>query len=137
MQKVSVLLILLLLILGLSACTPEQRTPNEGTWYCAELQSQFSVDRGNGFVPKDDVNAVDESENYVIVDGDRIAALLSNDRGSIQVYIICQESDNPHYKLGDIIYSLEFVDLSNTEYILKDEAGKIYTFLRVDDESCD
>ena len=124
-----VLTFLLLLIPGLSACTPEQRMPNEGTWYCAELQAQFSVDRRDGFVSKDDVNAVDESENYVIVDGDRIASLLSNDRGSTKVYIICQEPDNLHYGLGEIIYSFEFVNLSDAEYTLKDEEGKVFTFI--------
>ena len=131
MKRVSVLLILLVLIFELTACEFEQRIPNNGTWYCSELQAQFSIDQEDGYVSKDYVHTVDESENYVIVDGDRIAALLSNNRGSINVYIICQEPDNLRYGLGEIIYSLEFVNLSDTEYTLKDETGNIYTFIQV------
>lgn len=137
MKKSTALLIFLLLIFGLSACTPKQRTPHEGTWYCAELQAQFSVSKGDGFVSTDYVHTVDEYENYIIVDGDRIAALLSNDRGSMDVHIICQESNNLRYGLGEIIYSLEFVNLSDTEYIVEDETGKRYAFLRIGDTPTD
>lgn len=137
MKKTSVIFILLVLIFEFSACTPEQRTPDDGTWYCAELQAQFSVNKGVGFVSTDYVHSVDEYENYIIVGGDRIAALLSNDRGSMDVHIICQESNNLRYGLGEIIYSLEFVNLSATEYIVEDETGKRYTFLRIGDAPMD
>ena len=137
MKRCIVFLIVLLMLFGLAACTPEQRTPDDGIWYCADLQAQFSVDKGDGFVSIDYVHTVDEYENYVIVDGDRIAALLSNDRGSMDVYISCQEPNNPHYGLGELIYWLKFVNLSDTEYTLKDETGKQYTFLRIGDTPTD
>ena len=137
MKRTSALLIFLCAFLELSACMPVQRTPNDGVWYCADLQAQFSVDKGDGFVSMDYVHTVDEAENYIIVDGDRIASLLSNDRGSMDVHIICQEPNNLCYGLGEIIYSLKFVNLSDTEYTLKDETGKQYTFLRIGDTPSD
>ena len=137
MKKCNVLLIVLLLLLKLSACTLEERIPTDGVWYCAELQAQFTVYHGTDYIPIDATPFVDpladESENYIIVNDDRIAALWGNDRGSTKVSISCQEPDHPDFDLGEIIYLLEFVSLSDTEYVLKDDAGKQYTFMRIGD----
>jgi hypothetical protein len=46
--------------------------------------------------------------------------------------IVCQESDNAKFALGEVIYSLDVVSLSETEYVLEDDAGKQYTFVRID-----
>ena len=137
MKRFTVLLLLLSLILGLSACTTEPRVPIDGIWFCTELQAQFSTDQTTGFFPENYTHVVDESQNYVVVSGDRIAALLTNDHGSMEVCIICQETDNPNYELGENIFTLEFVSLSDTEYVLKDKEGKKYTFIRMDKVSTD
>ncbi len=140
MKRGSALLIVLSLLFGLSAFKLKETLPGEGIWYCAELQAQFTVRQAEAFVsPYDEYDEyfVDESENYVIVNGERIAALLGSDRGATYVWITCEELDHPDFYEGEIIYSFDFVSLSDTEYILKDDAGKQYTFLRIGDAPTD
>ena len=146
MKRCSVLFVVLSLLFGLSACQSEYPIPteypipSEGVWYCAELQAQFTRRKTGGFVSpydEDDEYFVDESKNYVIVNGDRIATGLESDRGASYVWITCQEPDHPDFYEGEIIYSFDFVSLSDTEYILKDDAGKRYTFLRIGDTPTD
>jgi hypothetical protein len=129
--------ILLLLLFGLSACNLEYPIPTDGVWYCEELQAQFTFEQGDGFASPNEEYAVDVSTDYVIVNDDRIAATLASDRGATYVWIMCQELDHPDFDCGEIIYSFEFVSLSGTEYVLKDDAGKHYTFLRIRDTSTD
>ncbi|MBE6934626.1 MAG: hypothetical protein E7462_06240 [Ruminococcaceae bacterium] len=74
---------------------------------------------------------MNENENYVIINGDRIASILSGDHGATYVWIICQEWDHPDFDCGEIIYAFEFVGLSDNEYVLKDDEGKHYTFVRI------
>lgn len=134
MKKITVALIALTLFFGLTACNHKLLLPTEnGIWYCAELQAQFTVGYRTDEVSDGEDYYVDEMYDYVIVNGDRIAALLRNNHGSKLVSIICQERNHPVYKMGDIIYIFEFVRLSDTEYVLKDEGGKRYTFVRIDD----
>ena len=137
MKRCSVLFIVLSLLFGLSACELEDPFPSDGIWYCAELQAQFTMTKGDTFVSPDDEYFVDESENYIIVNGDRIAAILGSDPGATYVWIVCQEWDHPDFDCGEIIYSFDFVSLSDTEYILEDDAGKQYTFLRIGDTPTD
>ena len=137
MKRYSGLLIVLSLLFGLSACNLKYPIPNDGVWYCEELQAQFTMSQVDTFVSPDDEFFVDESEDYVIVNSDRIAALLESDRGATYVWIICQEWEHPDFGCGEIIYSFEFVSLSDTEYVLKDDTGKQYTFLRIGDTPTD
>ena len=133
MKRSNILLTVLALLFVLSSCESEDPFPHDGIWYCAELQAQFTMTKGDTFVSPDDEFFVDESEDYVIVNSDRIAALLESDRGATYVWIVCQEPDHPDFDCGEIIYSFEFVSLSDTEYVLKDDTGKQYTFLRIGD----
>lgn len=134
MNKVQwfILLLACMICISLAACTPIERMPQSGTWYCSELQAQLTIYPNQASLPYDYLLDNDESGNYVIVNGDKIACTWGNDRGSPIVYIMCQESDNPHYGLGEFIYALEFVRLSDSEYVLKDKRGKEYTFVRTD-----
>ena len=140
MRRFAALLLLLVLAIGLSGCEWEQRIPTDGVWYCEELQAQFTVYERPGYVDPDwrpvadeQGNYVDENESYVIIDGDRIAASWGNDRGSIRVVILCNEERNPNCYLGEVIYAFNFVSLSDTEYVLEDDDGKRYTFIRIGD----
>ena len=137
MKRINILLTVLALLFGLSSCESEYPFPRDGIWYCAELQAQFTMTKGDTFVSPDDEYFVDESENYIIVNGDRIAAVLGSNFGVTYVWIVCQEPDHPDFDCGEIIYSFEFVSLSDTEYILKDDAGKRYAFLRIGDTPTD
>ena len=137
MKRYSGLLIVLSLLFGLSACELEYPIPSDGIWYCAELQAQFIFGQGDIFDSPDDLCAVDKSENYVAVNGERIASRINTDRGATYVWIICYEPNHPDYYFREIIYSFEFVSLSDTEYVLKDDTGKQYTFLRIGDTPTD
>ena len=136
---VLVAVMVLAVFLGLSACTREWCIPPDGVWCCEELQAQFNMDWLDGYhgYPDEEVPAVDETDNYVIVNGDRIAALWGSDPGSIKVSIFCQEPNHPDFDLGETIYYLEFVKRTETECVLKDDAGNLYTFVRVDDSPSD
>ena len=140
MKKCIAIFLLLIMVIGLSGCEFEQRKPTDGVWYCAELQAQFTVYERPGYVDPDwrpvadeQGNYVDENESYIIIDGDRIAASWVNDRGSIRVMILCCEERNQHYYLGQLICAFNFVSLSDTEYVLEDDDGTQYTFIRIGD----
>lgn len=137
MKRSNILLTVLVLLFGLSACEFKDNFPNDGIWYCEELQAQFTMRQAEAFVSPDDEYFVDESENYVIVNGDRIAAVLESNRGATYVWIVCQELEHPDFYCGEIIYTFDFVSLSDTEYILKDDTGKRYTFVRIGDTPTD
>lgn len=140
MRRFAALLLLLVLAIGLSGCEREQRIPTDGVWYCEELQAQFTVYERPGYVDPDwrpvadeQGNYEDENESYIIIDSDRIAAMWENDRGSIIVRIHCCEERNPNYRLNEVICSFDFASLSDTEYVLEDDDGKRYTFIRIGD----
>lgn len=117
--------ILLLLYGLLTTFNSEYPFPKDGVWYCEELQAQFKLGQDDKLPSPDD--------EYVVINGDRIATAIAGDRGAEYVWIICQESDHPDFDCGEIIYSFDFVSLSGTEYVLKDDTGKHYTFLRIED----
>ena len=137
MKGYSILLIALSLLFSVSACDSGKRTPDDGVWYCEELQAKFTYGLIDTYVSPDDPFIIDESENYVIVNGDRIAAIFGGDRGAKYVSIVCQELDHPDFYCDETIYLFEFVSLSDTEYVVKDDAGKQYTFLRIGDTPTD
>lgn len=134
MNKARYYVVLLVCVICIfsTACSPTERVPQSGTWYCSELQAQFTAVPSNASLPDDYLVDNDESGVYVIVDGDKVACSWCNDRGSSKVYISCQETNNSRYELGELVYSLEFVRISASEYVLSDENGKEYTFVRID-----
>lgn len=113
-------LFMLVICAFLVGCTPVYYAPDSGTWYCEELQAQFIADDP------------DEAGTYVIVGGDKIVCAIDLQKNSKHFAILCQESDNNKYDLGEVIYALEVVSLSDSEYVLKDEEGKEYIFVRID-----
>lgn len=130
MKKTILLLMLCLLVFSLGACIRVERLPSDGLWYCDELQAQFARPWSSGYIFSD--SRYDENINYVIVNGDRIAIGIEND--GTQVLFLCQDQNTSQYLVGDAIYILQFVSLSDTEYVLEDkETGKRYTFVRVGD----
>lgn len=128
MRYLKCFIVLTLLCLILSACETAIYIPEHGTWYCEELQAQL-IGRGDldaDWNPTDN----DDSGIYVIQDGDKIACTWGGQKGGTRFRIECMESDNEKYELGDVIYTLYFVSLDDDTYVLKDEAGKEYTFVR-------
>lgn len=120
---VSILMALCVIFFG---CSNVRRVPDCGKWYCEDLQAHVNFDLPDDWDPLNN----DESGVYIVEDGEIIACVWTNDPGSSNIYISCQESDHDRYRLGEIIYCLEFVSLSDSEYVVKDDAGKQYTFVR-------
>lgn len=131
MNAINKRLVFLLLALCalLAACVPEFYAPDSGTWYCEELQAQFIADASHRYQLQDNSQ---EPGTYVIVDGDKIRCVIDLQRYSKHFAIVCQEADNEKYDLGEAIYELEVVSLSDSEYVLEDDDGKKYTFVRKD-----
>ena len=138
MRRCGVWLILLLLVFELSACTPtpKQVCPDDGVWYCEEMQAQFYMGWEEDFAD-DEFSGGDENETYIIINGDRIAAVCGYYKWSEVVIICCVELNHPVYDYGEIIYSMEFVQLTDTEYVIKDKEGNHYTFIRIGDSPAD
>lgn len=139
MKRCSVLFFLLLPVLGLFACTYnyEPWTPDTGVWYCSDLNARFTFGDNGDPTDPNYIPTIDEEDNHIIINGDRIASLCGRRYGSEKVTIICQEEEHPDYKVGDTICAFDFVSLSDTEYVLKDETGKRYTFVRIGDTPSD
>ena len=119
--------LVVIVILSLTSCTFPQYAPNEGTWYCEELQTQICFDRLDG-----GMDPVDNSEarTFVIVDNEKVVCTWINQRASVVLSIISQDTLSDKFHLGQTIYELEYVRLSDTEYTVKDREGNIYIFVR-------
>ncbi|MBQ9838299.1 MAG: hypothetical protein IJO56_02210 [Oscillospiraceae bacterium] len=111
--------------------------PDDGVWYCADLQAQFTFGIEYDYSDPDSIPTVDEDQNYIIINGDRIAATCGGLPNSGSVKIYCQEEDNAQYRMGDRILEFGFVRLTDTEFVLKDDDGTQYTFVKIGDTPSD
>lgn len=110
----------LVALLCLGGCTVTKWVPDDGTWYCEELQIQLSFTK--------------ERESFAIIDGQTIICVVENDRGSKEVALICQSSNDLGFQVGDVVFCGEYVELSERQYILKDYASRgTYIFKRIDE----
>jgi len=115
-NNTSRILILLVMTIFLSACTPIECFPEAGQWYCEELQMQLSF--GN------------DTECFVIKNGSKMICACGSDRGSNYLSVGCQEVGCQHCDLGEEIFGAEFVSLDNTTLVVKDiKDGKQYRFV--------
>ena len=135
MKKYHVIVSILLLSLWLSACTYgyEPWTPETGIWDCPELNARFTFGHNFDTTTPTAVWTIDESGDYVMINGDSITAVCARRYDSDKVTIICIEEDHPDFRVGEDIYAFDFVRLTDTEYVLRDETGKEYTFVRIGD----
>lgn len=100
-------------------CTPDQYEPEDGVWYCEDLQIQLSYDVGK--------------ECYAIIDGEKITAACGSDRGVKRLYVSSQQKDHPKYYLGKTIFAAEIISLNETEFVVYDEqAQREYIFYRIE-----
>ena len=121
MKKGIICLIVLLVLFTPFACsiltTTENHIPREGTWYCEELQIQFSWEKAE--------------DNYAIIDGKKIQTSVGNDKGSPYFSISGQDFENADTLGKDIFYG-ECVSFDDNVFITKDyDTGKEYVFKRV------
>lgn len=119
--------LVIIAILSLASCTFPQYAPNEGTWYCEKLQAQLCFDSPDGVM--DPLNNF-ETRSFVMVDNEKVTCGWINQRASVVLSIISQDTLSDKFYLGQTIYELEYVSLSDTEYTVKDWEGNIYIFVR-------
>ena len=109
-------------------CIHKQYYPNEGIWYCEEIQTQINFSPPEGTVYLDN----DQSGTYVVKDDNKIACSIIAYPGSPQIIIGCQDTTNPNYDVGKAIYILTYESLTDETYVVKDKSGNVYTFVRVE-----
>lgn len=102
--------------------------PTEGLWYCEELQLQLSfTEHYESVIEHNDLLC------YVYSDGKYImcsSGMTRRDRHALRVKnqdIWSEEND----QLGEDIFVAKNVSFNDESYIVKDENGKEYTFLRI------
>lgn len=106
------------LLIGYMLSHPAQYTPADGTWYCDALAIQLSYD--------------DPGESYILVDGEKIKCIPETDRGSDWLSVTCQESDNKHFRLGEVVLSGQIVHLDEETHVIREELTDTeYTFTRI------
>ena len=113
-------LLFLVLILSIVSCEPAAYFPEEGIWYCRELQIQISGDR-----PVD---------CWIISEGEKIQCTWGSDRGSKWMSVGCQDPKTERYHMGEVVFGGEFVSLDdNALMILEPVSNKEHTFIRVEE----
>lgn len=100
-------------------CTPDQYEPENGVWYCEDLQIQLSYDIGK--------------ECYAIIDGEKIKTACGSDRGVNRLCVSNQQKGHPKYYMGETIFVAEIISLNETEFVVYDEqAQREFVFYRVE-----
>lgn len=112
------LLFMILFSVWCVGCVPDQYEPEEGIWYCDELQIQLSYES--------------DAECFVIKDGEKIRCACGSDRGVNHIEVSCQHENHPDYRLAELIFSAEIISLNESELLVYDEqTDRQYVFLRI------
>ena len=94
--------------------------PEDGVWYCEELKIQLSFD--------------DNQDTFMEKDGIKIRCRWENHPNSPELLVLCQGSNTFGYKLGDVVFSGQFIELTNNKLVVEDsQTGEQYTFIRQDE----
>lgn len=125
-RKYCLVCIMIILSLLLCACCPLCDRPNhrwvpyEGVWYCDQLQVQLAFDG--------------VSENYIIIDGEKVICNVENDPGSTWLWMKCIDENHPLFSQTKPLFQGEMVLLDDAggKYILRDENGVEYVFVRME-----
>lgn len=100
-------------------CTPIEFYPNEGEWYCEELQIQLSFDAGG--------------DCFYIYENEQIKCGCGSDKGSTWLSVCSQDADSEYFFLGEEVFGAEFVSLEQDVLVVYSETdGRNYTFHRVE-----
>lgn len=103
----------------LVGCDPIEFYPDEGEWYCEELQMQLSFDS--------------EGECFYIYKNEVIECGCGSDKGSTWLSVGCQDKDSQYFILGEEVFGAEFVSLEQDVLVVYSETGgRNYTFYRVE-----
>ena len=100
----------------ISSVSTKDYFPEEGQWYCEELQLMVSFESSQ--------------ECYIIKNGEKIICGCEIDRGSSWLSVGCQDEEQGYYVLGEEVFGGEFVKLEgNILIILEPQSGREYTFI--------
>lgn len=118
-RRIQVIMFFVLFLPVFAGCTPVQYEPEDGVWFCEELQIQLSYEQ--------------DAQSFVIRDGEQIICACGSDRGVPYIYVSCQETNNSIYSLGEEIFYAKIIELSETELLVCDEETmRQYTFTRLE-----
>ena len=106
----------LLYIMVVNLLPREQYFPEDGVWYCEELEMQMSFET--------------DVESYATVEQTRISCCTGYERGSDRITVYCQSFDNPYYKVGEAVFTGEHVSLEERQLVLRADDGRDYVFER-------
>lgn len=109
-------LILAILLSCFSSCVGHKNwMPQDGPWFCEELQIQITFTYG---------------DCYAIIDEKVVRCDCINDPGSKYFFVITQE-EMTNLPIGTCLFEAEYVELGNTTFIVKElETGDIYSFFK-------
>ena len=131
MRKLFIVMIVLVVLMTIAGCAgnppaPEgYDMPEEGSWYCAELETCLVLDWENG----------SRKPSYIIIDGKQVSCSCSIPFNTTYIILRCQESGVDGFDNGDSIYWWTLIEYSDTEMLLQDyETGQQYSFLRVESQ---
>lgn len=100
-------------------CTAAEFYPEDGEWYCEELQIQLSFD-GLG-------------DCYYLIGEEKISCACGSDKGSRWLSVGCQETDSANFELGEEVFGAEFVSLDGNKLVVYDPSAETeYVFYRVE-----
>ncbi len=148
MKRIHISALVVLLIMFLPGCydQPKEYHPQDGTWFCEELQVQLCFDPESyataAFYENKVYMQMDDEEYYdsfIVWDGQMFRCSAHCKRNSPYLFI---QYDDPRFndtqcKLYDIgyhFYETEIVSLSDNQMVLKDQhTAEKYIFLRKTD----
>lgn len=89
--------------------------PQDGPWFCEELQLQISFSYG---------------DSYAVIGETQVRCDCINDPGSKSFFVITQE-ESDGLEIGTCLLEAEYVELTDSVFVVKEcRTGTIYTFLR-------
>ena len=109
--------IIVIVALVVVTCKPVEYFPDEGEWYCEELEMQLAFGS--------------DGNCFVMINGQEMKCGCGSDKGSNYLSVGCQELNCDHCYLGEEIFCATFVSLNNTVLIVEDVSSGIqYSFVR-------
>lgn len=114
------ILVFFALFLGMVSCEPAVFFPEEGEWYCAELQIQVCFDTAGAC--------------WMISQGETIRCTCGSDRGSDWLSVCSQDFATKQFDVGEEVFGGTFVRLEEGRLILLEPvSNREYTFIRVEE----
>lgn len=105
----------------ISTDSEEYSLPEDGKWINQEGNIIISFDK-------------DDPYSTIVINGYPISCSLSKERYSPDVFLNCEEVDNPLYSDGDIVFYGKITNLQKDSFtIVTYENGKSYTFRKIED----